>query len=305
MSEAIREFSQCIVSTESTWGTTPANGHVGVIVKSETLKQSRELREADIVSPGTRQPQEPAKGVIQCGGDILVPLDTQTLPTWLALVFGSATNNVYKIGTAVPSFTLQRKLSDGTNHAYFHYKGLKVNQLSASFANNGELSMTLGCLGKEETKETTPITATALTGVVRFMGEELTVTANGATGRVIQLDFTVANGLIADRYVLAGDAKRAGLPARAAAVSGRLQMLLDPSTTDLAHFVAGGEGAISAALLKAAVGTYTFAFPLVEYSEGVKVIPGPQGMVLDAPFIAFTRLPTYTDAITVTWAAAS
>ncbi|MFZ4398261.1 MAG: phage tail tube protein, partial [Kiritimatiellia bacterium] len=263
-----------------------------------------ELREADIVAPGTRQPQEPSKGIIQCGGDIVVPIDTATFPTWLALIFGAPTASVYKIGSAVPSFTLQRKISDGTNHAYFHYKGLKINTLAASFANNGELSLTLGCLGKEETKETTGLTATALAGIGRFLGEELTVTANGATGRVIQLDFNVANGLIGDRYVLAGDAKRAGLPARAAAVSGKLQMLLDPSTTDLAHFVAGGEGAISAALAKTAIGSYTFGFPLVVYGEGVKTIPGPQGMILDAPFTAFTRLPTYTDAITVTWAAA-
>src|SRR5581483_10397280 len=75
---------------ESAYGTPPGSGFVKVPFVSSQLGEEQDLIASDLLGYG-RDPQVPARDVINNRGDVVVPLDLRNIGNWLKLLFGAPT----------------------------------------------------------------------------------------------------------------------------------------------------------------------------------------------------------------------
>jgi len=76
---------------ESTYGVSPGSGFKQVPFVSAALGEQQNLIESDLLGYG-RDPQQPARDVINNDGDVVVPLDLRTFGYWLKLLLGAPTS---------------------------------------------------------------------------------------------------------------------------------------------------------------------------------------------------------------------
>lgn len=96
---------------ETTYGVPPGSGFKQVPFVSSALGEQQNLLESDLLGYG-RDPQQPARDVINNDGDIVVPLDLRNLGYWLKLLLGAPTSTQ---GVAASgSFTFDAQPEDGS-----------------------------------------------------------------------------------------------------------------------------------------------------------------------------------------------
>jgi len=95
---------------ETTYGTPPGSGFKKVPFVSSQLGEQQDLIASDLLGYG-RDPQQPARDVINNDGDVVVPLDLRNFGYWLKLLFGSPTTTQ---GTAAAgNFKFSAQPEDG------------------------------------------------------------------------------------------------------------------------------------------------------------------------------------------------
>lgn len=96
---------------ETTYGVPPGSGFKQVPFVSSALGEQQNLIESDLLGYG-RDPQQPARDVINNDGDVVVPLDLRNFGYWLKLLLGAPTST---LGTAATgSFTFDGQPADGS-----------------------------------------------------------------------------------------------------------------------------------------------------------------------------------------------
>jgi hypothetical protein len=96
---------------ETTYGVPPGSGFKQVPFVSSALGEQQNLIESDLLGYG-RDPQQPARDVINNDGDVVVPLDLRNFGYWLKLLLGAPTSTQ---GTAAAgSFTFDGQPADGS-----------------------------------------------------------------------------------------------------------------------------------------------------------------------------------------------
>jgi hypothetical protein len=96
---------------ETTYGVPPGSGFKQVPFVSSALGEQQNLIESDLLGYG-RDPQQPARDVINNDGDIVVPLDLRNFGYWLKLLLGAPTSTQ---GVAASgSFTFDAQPEDGS-----------------------------------------------------------------------------------------------------------------------------------------------------------------------------------------------
>jgi len=96
---------------ETTYGVPPGSGFKKMPFVSSALGEQQNLIESDLLGYG-RDPQQPARDVINNDGDIVVPLDLRNFGYWLKLLLGAPTSTQ---GVAASgSFTFDSQPEDGS-----------------------------------------------------------------------------------------------------------------------------------------------------------------------------------------------
>jgi len=96
---------------ETTYGVPPGSGFKQVPFVSSALGEQQNLIESDLLGYG-RDPQQPARDVINNDGDIVVPLDLRNFGYWLKLLLGAPTSTQ---GVAASGrFTFDSQPEDGS-----------------------------------------------------------------------------------------------------------------------------------------------------------------------------------------------
>jgi hypothetical protein len=91
---------------ESTYGVPPGSGFKKVPFVSSALGEEQNLIESDLLGYG-RDPQQPARDVINNDGDVVVPLDLRNFGHWLKLLLGAPTTTQGVAATAAITFSAQ------------------------------------------------------------------------------------------------------------------------------------------------------------------------------------------------------
>jgi hypothetical protein len=91
---------------ESTYGVPPGAGFKKVPFVSSALGEEQNLIESDLLGYG-RDPQQPARDVINNDGDIVVPLDLRNFGYWLKLLMGAPTTAQGVAATGDITFSAQ------------------------------------------------------------------------------------------------------------------------------------------------------------------------------------------------------
>jgi len=91
---------------ESTYGVPPGSGFKKVPFVSSALGEEQNLIESDLLGYG-RDPQQPARDVINNDGDVVVPLDLRNFGHWLKLLLGAPTTTQGVAATGAITFSAQ------------------------------------------------------------------------------------------------------------------------------------------------------------------------------------------------------
>lgn len=91
---------------ESTYGVPPGSGFKKVPFVSSALGEEQNLIESDLLGYG-RDPQQPARDVINNDGDVVVPLDLRNFGHWLKLLLGAPATTQGVAATGAITFSAQ------------------------------------------------------------------------------------------------------------------------------------------------------------------------------------------------------
>jgi hypothetical protein len=208
-----------------------------------------------------------------------VPSTTGTGPTY---------THTYSPGNTQPSLVLERKFSDGDSFTkYAKYNGCKVSQFSMSVGGDGELVADLSIAGADETIGDSAYDGDASSvSLDRLENFQAAITEGGANLAIATaLDLTIDFGLDTSQYVIGGSGILGDIPEGIVNVSGTLTTLFQNMTL-LNKAINSTESSLAVSFTDGSH-SLTFTFNEVQYSRQTPGIEGPQGILIQLPFIAY------------------
>jgi len=202
MARAQGARSQLAAVFESTYGTAPASGFSKMPFASTSLGAAQPLLSSELLGYG-RDPLAPVKDVTTVDGDVVIPMDAESLGFWLKAAFGAPTTtgttpktHTYKSGSyTLPSMAIEVAMPEVPRFAM--YTGCVLDELSFSMQRSGLLTATAKLVSQGEnvalaTAAGTP-TSWALQRFGHFNGA---IKRNGvALGSIVSADVTYKNNL--------------------------------------------------------------------------------------------------------------
>lgn len=193
--------------------------------------------------------------------------------------------HVFKVGDTMPSFTAQKRMSDGaTTIGRFTQSGLRVSSLKFDAGTSGELTATVSLSGKQEVSAETDLAEeTESPGLLRVNHSDAALYEGGssyadAKSLSVQIDF----GLDQDQFVIGGGGTRGDLPEGMVKVTGSLTSLFK-SMNLMTKATNGTETSLRIVWTK---GTLSLACEIQEakYVQKSPPIDGPQGIVAELSY---------------------
>lgn len=302
-------LSELVLDFESTFGADPgvADGQK-VPFNSFGLVARRAKNQAQTLT-GTRHPVAPFDGNLDSSGDAVIPVDVRNFGFWLRAMFGAPTTtgtdpytHVFKPGNVQPSLVADLKYADPTAALmYAKHNGVKVSTFGMEIGGDGELVANLGLLGASRTKGASAYDATAADRLSfsRFSNFQAAIEEGGASiAYVTGLSFDIDFGLDPDQYVIGGGGVRGDIPEGALGISGTLTALFQ-SDSLLEKAINSTESSLKATFTSGAHSLEIF-FPELQYEEADPPVNGPQGLLLELPFMAYYNDNSDTSSLKVT-----
>ncbi len=265
----------------------------------EGLQLSRNIIESNTIQ-GSRNPAAPILGNHNVSGQLSCELQAY-IGRLLKGALGSCVTtgsdpytHTIKVGTDVPSFTIEKGFTDLATPQYMKYNGCKIGSMSLNIKPEGFQEISFTFTGVKETVGTTPFDA-AMTdlGKQSWTGFEGSITeGGGAIATVIDASLNVENGLDESVYCIGGAGLRASLPEGMVKVSGSIKALFD-SITLYEKAVAGTESSLEFVFAKgdglgsAGNEKLTITIPELIYEPKTPVVSGPSGVMVDLAFRAY------------------
>lgn len=300
------------IQKETTFGTDPGVPSLNKIYfESASLSASRNLSTSNTIS-GTRNPTAPILGNIDVTGDISVEAQAY-IGSLLEGVMGGVTTtgagspytHVFKVGTALPSYTIEQGFTDISQ--FFKYNGCKFSKMSLATTPDGFQKMSFGVMGQKETISGTSFDATATdlgkTSFTGFMAAVLE--GGGAISNVTKVDVSIENNLDGNIYVIGGAGTRGAIPEGMVKVSGSIEVLFE-NVTLLTKAINGTESSLKITYtLGTGAGTagnesLEILIPELIYSQKSPSISGPGGIMVSLSFEGFYANSTETSALQIT-----
>lgn len=293
MARAKGAKSQLLMAFESTYNTTPETPEaVRLPIISSTVKSTQNLIESAVII-GRRDPVMPARGNIDVGGSIEVPIDEIAIGYWLKLAFGAPTttgaadpySHVFKIGDSQPSAVLEQGFTDIATYELFN--GVKMSKMSISFGGDGELTAKIDVLGGKETIGGSSVDATPTTLTLMKLGNFQAALKEGGVSiaTCLSCDLNFDFGLDGDTYCIGGNGFRTSIEEGIVQITGTVKAFFE-NTTLLNKAINGTETSLEITLTN---GTHSLAIKLPEviYERNSPGIDGPKGVNIELPFRAY------------------
>lgn len=288
---------------ESTYATDPGTPTlIKLYYITENLKLERQNIYSNVIQ-SNRNPTTPNRGNHNVVGSITTELQA-FIGGLLKGTLGSNTpsganpyTHTIKVGTSVPSFTIEKGFTDITTPKYFKYSGCKINKMSLKVRPEGAQEVSFDFIGAKETVGGTSFDATLTDlGKQSFQGFHIaTITeGGGAIAVVTEADINIENGLDDKVYTINTSAPgvRRSLPEGMVKVSGTLKALFEDDTL-YTKATAGTESAlvvtytIGAGSGAAGAEQLSISIPELLYTPNAPVISGPAGLLVELPFEAY------------------
>jgi len=241
---------------------------------------------------------EPFAGNKNVEGPIVVPADSLAMAYWLMAMFGDPTTSgggpyehEFKVGSSMPSFTLEKGFTDVAVDIYERYVGCKISTFNMVYGGDGELVCTLNVLGANMTHETSAFDSDPdVISLARLDNFDAAILEGGGSlSNATELTLNIDFGLDPNSFVIGGGGIRGDIPEGFVAVTGNLKTLLeDDSLLDKA--TGDTETSLKLTLTGSASSILEFETQELLYSVNGVPIEGPQGLIVSLDFVGY-----YTD----------
>lgn len=308
MAQAKGAKARVLIDFESTFNTDPAGIGTSAIklpINSCTLTGSQSTT-APATITGQRDPVEPIRGNIDCGGDIVVPVDYTTFGYLLKAIFGAPTTtgvtapyaHEYKPGDTQPSLVIEKGFTDIVQ--YCKYNGCKVSKLSLFVGGDGELTATLSFMGAKETISVTTVSSSPVAPTLDRLGHfnaSLKIDGSAvaiATTMTLDLDC----GLDGDTFAIGANGGRGAVNEGLMTVGGTITAFFEDATY-LNKAIAGTAVSIEL-ILTSGTNVLSFLMPEAKFARKSPSIDGPAGIKQELSYNAFYKSNAEGVAIVVT-----
>jgi len=160
-----------------------------------------------------RDPIAPIKDALTVDGDIETPIDVDSWGHWLKGAFGAPvttgtgpyTHTFATGASTLPSFTVEKQMPDAS--VFLLYTGCQVNKFQWTMQRSGNVTATVGIIGKDETKNaTTQAGALSEPTLTRFGSFNGCIKRDGSNmANVVSTDITYSNNLEPVETIVCGD----------------------------------------------------------------------------------------------------
>jgi hypothetical protein len=292
-----------IIQKEDEFKTEPTTPEAQrLYLSSESISLSRGNESSDVMRGGNRNPTRPGRGLTDVAGDIVTELQAYIAILYYGVLGTVATTgagpyvHTFKIGTALPSFLIERKYP--TLGKFARYRGFKFGKMSMDVTTRGFQKITFSGNGAVETIEDVAFDDSPLDlGKVSFDGRSIMVIEEGGQPCAVISKIsglTIDNGLDLgeENYVLGGDGTRDSIPDGETKVTGTVTALFK----DLTLYNKAVNGTESSIRVKFAFGdgngtagneSLELKIPELVYSPKTPPIAGPKGIRVELPFEAY------------------
>ena len=198
--------SQLAVAFESTYGTPPSGNWYRMPFYSSTLSAEQPLIENRLLGYG-RSPLQPVQDMVSVDGEIVVPVELNSVGVWLRAFFGPMgvsgtgpfTHTVIIPRWDIPSLSIE--IGTPEVPRYFVYSGCRVESLRWQMQTSGLLQATVRLVGQGETQSssssagspTPPGNVSTQLQAGHFHGAILR--SSNSLGNIVSADITISNNL--------------------------------------------------------------------------------------------------------------
>jgi len=237
---------------------------------------------------GDRNIDDSRHGVITVGGEVTAELsyDVCHLTMLEAVLGGTYSSDIVKVGVTQRSFTFERNYKDITAGDFHYFQGMQLNTVAVSVAPDAMIGVTYGFVGKSLTVADAVDAhgSSASAGSVKpFDSFSATIQeGGGAIANVTALDFTIENGMSPSFIV--GSPTTIQPPLGKARVTGSLTAYFEDKTL-LNKFLNETESSLD---IKFTDGSneLKFIFPRIKYNSGQADASGEDQISITMDFVA-------------------
>lgn len=290
--------SKVVIGFQDDIDTTATDGFV-LAINSSSLNATRNQNTANTIR-GNLNPVEPFDGNLSASGSIVVPVDSMQFWYMLKAAFGdpatsgssSPYTHVFKAGNARGFLTVEHQFLELATPQYFRYTGVKINSMSLSMGEDGELVATFDVVAANRTIATSAFDSTPTSlGLSRLKNNQMTLKEGGATISNAKLvDLTVNFNCDTDQYVIGGGGILGSIPDGVMAVSGKIDALFEDVSL-LNKAVNSTESSMEATFTGGTSSILKILLPELKYTPADPGIDGPKGLAVSLNYAAY-----YTDA---------
>ena len=185
---------------------------------------------------GRRDPSKPLTGNWNVSGSIVIPADTVAMAYWLTAMFGNPNSSgtgpyvhEFKIGSIMPSFSLEKPFPDLATPLYERSLGCKIASMGMTVGGDGELVKNLNVLGAVMSMETSSFDGSSVTvNETRVENQHAALTEGGSTlANASEFSFNIDFGLDPNGYPIGNQGKRDRLQPGMVGITGNLKTFFE------------------------------------------------------------------------------